>query len=109
MTTQEISHMIDSIGIPYAYYQFSEATAMPPPFICFYYSGSADMMADNINYIKINALTIELYTDEKDFQLEKRVEDTLIAHRIPFVREETYIDSERMYMVIFTTEVLINA
>ena len=109
MTTQEISQMIDSIGIPYAYYQFSEATAMPPPFICFYYSNSADMMADNINYAKINALTIELYTDEKDLDLEKQVEDTLSAHGLPFYREETYIDSERMYMVIFTTEVLINA
>lgn len=108
MTTKEISRMIADIGIPYAYYQFSEATAKPPPFICFYYPNSADFMADNINYAKINALTIELYTDEKDFDLEKQVEDTLTAHGLPYYREETYIDSERMYMVIFNTEVYIH-
>ena len=108
MTTQEISRMIADIGIPYAYYQFSEATAKPPPFICFYYPNSADFMADNINYAKINALTIELYTDNKDFSLEKRVEDMLTAHGLPYTREETYIDTERMYMVIFNTEVFIN-
>lgn len=108
MTTKEISKMIADIGIPHAYYQFSKATAKPPPFICFYYPNSADFMADNINYAKINALTIELYTDNKDFDLEQQVEAALIAHELPFIREETYIDSERMYMVIFNTEVLIN-
>lgn len=108
MTTQEVSSMIAEIGIPYAYYQFSEATAKPPPFICFYYPNSADFMADNINYAKINALTIELYTDNKDFNLEKQVEDTLTAHGLPYTREETYIDTERMYMVIFNTEVFID-
>lgn len=109
MTTKEVSKMIADIGIPNAYYQFSEATAKPPPFICFYYPASADFMADNINYAKINALTIELYTDNKDFDLEQQVEAALIAHELPFTREETYIDTQRMYMVIFNTEVLINA
>lgn len=108
MTTQEVSDMIFSIGIPHAYYQFSEATAKPPPFICFYYPNSVDLMADNINYAKINALTIELYTDSKDFELEKQVEDVLAAHELPYTREETYIDTERMYMVIYYTEVFID-
>ena len=108
MTTQEVSRMIADIGIPYAYYQFSEATAKPPPFICFYYPNSADLMEDNINYAKINALTIELYTDSKDFELEKQVEDVLAAHELPYTREETYIDTERMYLVIFYTEVFID-
>lgn len=109
MTTKEVSKMIADIGIPCAYYQFSKATAKPPPFICFYYPASADFMADNVNYAKINALTIELYTDNKNFDLEQQVEAALIAHELPFSRDETYIGSERMYMVIFNTEVLINA
>ena len=100
--------MIADIGIPYAYYQFSEDTAKPPPFICFYYPNSADLMADNINYAKINALTIELYTENKDFNLETHVEDVLTAHELPYTREETYIDTERMYLVIFYTEVFID-
>ena len=101
--------MIAGIGIPYAYYQFPKATAEPPPFICFYYPGSADFMADNINYAKINELTIELYTNEKDFDLEAQVEAALTAHDLPYTREETWLDSERMNMVVYTTEVFINA
>ena len=107
MTTQEVSQMIASIGVPYAYYQFSKDTAKPPPFICFYFADSEDFLADNINYVKIRPLVIELYTDSKDFDLETEIEDTLAAHEVVYTKEETAIDSERMYMVTFLTEVLL--
>lgn len=107
MTTQEVSQMINSIGVPYAYYQFTEDTAKPPPFICFYFTDSSDFLADDTNYIKIRPLIIELYTENKDFDLEAQVEDALTAHDLIYTKEETVIDSERMYMVIFNTEVVL--
>ena len=67
MTYKEVSTMVKSIGLPYAYYQFPEGTAEAPPFICFYWSEDNDLKADNINYQKIERLNIELYTDNKDF------------------------------------------
>lgn len=108
MTTQDIAAMVDSIGYPSAYYQFTNDTAQPCPFICFYYSGSDDMAADNVNYAQINRLILELYTDNKDFDAEKRVQDTLKAAGLFYSREEAYIDTEKMYMVTFETEVIIN-
>lgn len=111
MTTQEIASMIESVGVPYAYYQFEENNpnnpAPDPPFICFYYPTAEDFKADNINYAHINALTVELYTDAKDFDLEARVEAALTAAELPYAKGETYIDSERMYMTTYNTEVLI--
>lgn len=107
MTTQDVASMVASVGIPTAYYQFPNDTGQEPPFICFYYPGDNDFKADNINYAKINRLIIELYTDSKDFALEAAVEQVLKDNELAFIRSETYIDSERMYEVIFETQVII--
>ena len=108
MTYKEIAQLIDGIGYPYAYYQFEKATAKDPPFICFYFPGRDDFLADNTNYAQITELTIELYTDDKDFAAEAAVESALEAAEIVYEKDETRIGSERMYMITYTTEVLIN-
>lgn len=108
MTYKEIAELVDGIGYPYAYYQFEKETAKEPPFICFYYPGRDDMLADDTNYAQITELVIELYTDNKDFAAEAAVESALEAAEIVYEKDETYIDSERMYMITYTTEVLIN-
>lgn len=108
MTNLEIAEMIASLEIPFAYHQFEEGTDIAPPFICYFYSGNVPEPADNTNYIDIEQLAIELYTDTKDFALEKRVEDLLNAHDLVFSREETYLDDEKMQMTTFLTEVQID-
>lgn len=107
MTYQEVKQMVASIGIPFAYYQFPEGTDQPCPFICFYFTGSNDLAADDTNYQRIRPLAIELYTDNKDFALENTVEAVLIQHGFVYSRDEAYIDTERMNMVTYTIEVII--
>ena len=107
MTYQEVNTIIESIGVPSAYYQFTADTAQPPPFICFYFDGNVDLYADNRNYQKVAHLVIELYTDEKDFDLEERVETVLNDSDIAYNRMESYIDSERLYMVTYDTNLII--
>lgn len=100
--------MIASIGVPYAYYQFPEGTDTAPPFVCFYFPGDNDLKADNVNYAAIRTLNIELYTDNKDFTLEATVESVLTANELPFSRTEAYIDTEKLFMITYSTEVVIN-
>jgi len=109
MTYKEIAQMIEKVGVPYAYYQFPEDTGQEPPFICFYYPNNNDFVADGENYVKVVQLVIELYTDNKDFSLEATLEAVLAEYDLVFTREETYIDSERMYLEAYYTEVIINA
>ena len=109
MTYQEVSSLIARIGVPYAYYQFDEDTAKPTPFVCFYYPEEDEFYADNRNYIKLVVLRIELYTDEKDFSLEETIENLLNENELPFTHYESYIDSEKMLMQTYETEVYINA
>jgi hypothetical protein len=108
MTYAEIAGVIRSVGIPFAYHHFPENTGQQPPFICYYYPNSNDMMADNINYQSINDVIIELYTDAKDFALEARIETALKEYGLAFSRDETYIESEKLYMVAYYTGVIIN-
>lgn len=107
MTFKEVAQMVGSIGLPFAYYQFSDDTAEPTPFIVFYYPENIDMKADGENYQKIESLIIELYTDNKDFEQEAAVESVLKANGLTWSRVETYIDSEKMYLVTFNTSILI--
>lgn len=107
MTYKDIASMIDAIGLPFAYDHFDADPQNPapdPPFIVFYYPGSDDLAADNTNYQRIRPLTVELYTDNKDFSLEETVEAALNGAGLVYSRLETYIDTERMYMVTYATE-----
>lgn len=112
MTFKEIADMVRAIGLPFAYYQFDEDPENPPPdppFICFYYPNDNDFIADDRNYVRINSLIIELYTDEKDFDSEAVVEAALLTNDLPFDKAEAYIESEHMFQITYTMEVLINA
>ena len=109
MTTAEVASMIASIGLDNAYYQFDEGSGMQPPFICFYYPDNNDFVADGQNYVKVCTLAIELYTDNKDFALEQAVENVLTSNGFVYSREEIYIEDQRMYEVLYQTEVIINA
>lgn len=107
MTYQDVAVLIESVGLPYAYDHFDEGDASPPPFICFFFEDSDDLAADNSNYQRIRPLTLELYTDNKDFSLEETVEDVLNGAGLVFSRSEVYIDAERMYEVIYSTSIII--
>lgn len=108
MTRIEIATMIGSVGVPFAYYQFPNDTPQEPPFICFYYPNSANVSADNMPYAFKDELIIELYTNEKDFDMESTLETILINHGLNYAKTETYLDSERMQMEVYTMEVFIN-
>lgn len=109
MTFQDISQMIASIGYPYNYYQFEENSAPALPYVLFYYPQRDDVIADNKNYALKTALNVELCTEEKDFEAEADVEAVLINHEIPFTKTETYIDSEKMYLILYEMEVFLSA
>lgn len=108
MTHTEVATMIASIGLPYAYYEFPDDTEQEPPFVVFYYPQSDDLYADNQNYVGITQLNIELYTDEKDFDLESTVESVLAESGLTYTKMETRIDTERMWQILYQMEVIIN-
>jgi len=107
MTYQQIANMIESIGLPATYYQFANNTWQQPPFICYYFDSSDGFAADDQIYAEDTELTIELYTETKDFYLEQAVKSALNAAGLPWSRTEAWINSERMFQVTFTTSVIV--
>lgn len=101
MTAREVSDMIASVGLPCAYYQFPEDTAQAPPVICFYYARSRNFHADDTAYTRAEELIVELYTPEKRFDLEARVEEALDAHGLAWRREENFLKSERLIVEVY--------
>jgi hypothetical protein len=97
--------MLKEAGLPFAYDHFAEGESPEPPFLIFLFPGSDNMFADNGVYFKISQLNMELYTDKKDPELEEKLEDILTAHEIPWEKSEVWIDSEKMYEVLYQTEI----
>lgn len=107
MTRETVAAMLDSAGIPVAYYAFPEQCGIQPPFMVFYY-GYNPVRADNKAYVGVTPLTVELYTENKDFTLESTIESILEAGALSFDKAETYIESEQMFEIIYNTEVIID-
>jgi hypothetical protein len=101
MTHEEVMQMLDETEIPYAYDHFAEGESPDPPFICFLFPGSENFAADNVVYMEFSNLSIEVYTDEKDPELEDRVEAVLNAHELFWNKSEVWIESEKLYEVLY--------
>ena len=108
MTFERIHEILSELQIPVTYYQFEEGTDVAPPFLCWYSPGSDGFYADNKVYAQLVEITIELYTPDKRWDLEAQLEEILNANELPFAKTESYIDSEKLFLNTYETEVFIN-
>lgn len=105
MTMEELVAMLQKTGIPFAYDHFAEGESPDPPFICYLLPGSNNFAADGKVYFKINQVRIELYTDSKDLAVERKVEAVLDDSGIFYNKSEVWIQSEKLYEVLYSFEV----
>ena len=99
---EELLQILSEMQIPFAYHHFAEGESPEPPFICYLLPGSNNFSADGKVYYKINEVHIELYTDLKDLAVEQQLEDVLDEHGIFYNKSETWIESEKLYEVLYT-------
>lgn len=105
MSREEIEAMLDRTEIPYRYFLFEEKEAVEPPFLVWYLPDTDNFSADGQVYYRIDSLNLELYTDQKDFDLEERVERILDEQGIYWDKTEAYLEEEQMYEVLYEMEV----
>lgn len=101
---EELLQILNETEVPFAYHHFAEGESPEPPFICYLLPGSNHFSADGKVYYKINEVHIELYTDCKDLAVEQKLEDVLDEHGIFYNKSETWIESERLYEVLYMFE-----
>lgn len=101
---EELLQILNETQIPFAYHHFAEGESPEPPFICYLLPGSNNFSADGKVYYKINEVHIELYTDLKDLVVEQQLEEVLDEHGIFYNKSETWIESEKLYEVLYIFE-----
>lgn len=110
MTWEELEKRIDNfyldienkIKIPYSHYDFDRE--VEPPHLMSTEIDSDNFIADNKIYFEKSNSRLELTTDTRDRQLEKRIEKEILFDII-WTREVTYIQSEKVWNVSYFFEI----
>lgn len=100
----DLIKLLKETGIPFAYDHFAEGESPDPPFLCYLLPQSNHFSADGKVYLKVSAVHIELYTDQKDLSAEQAVEAVLDGHGIFYDKTEVWIESEKLYEVLYSFE-----
>ena len=100
----ELISILKETGIPFAYDHYAEGESPQPPFICYLLPASDNFSADGGVYYKVSGVNVELYTDIKDLSVEGEVEAVLDRHGIFYDKTEVWIESEKLYEVLYTFE-----
>ena len=78
----------------------------PSPILVWIVPGTDNFFADGQTYHKIKELDIELYTDEKDWALEEKLEGILDKYGIPWQQTASeWLDTEKMWESLYEMEV----
>ena len=100
----DLLRVLEETGIPFAYDHFAEGESPDPPFICYLLPQSNNFSADGKVYLKVSSVNIELYTDSKDLSVEQELEAVLDTHGIFYDKTEVWIESEKLYEVLYSFE-----
>ena len=100
----KLLQMMAEIPFPSAYDHFAEGESPNPPFITYLLPGSDNFAADGKVYFRVTEVHIELYTDEKNPEVEQQVEGVLDEHGIFYDKTEVWIESEKLYEVLYSFE-----
>lgn len=98
----KLINILNEFKIPFAYDHFAEGESPSTPFVCYKLPRSENLSADGKVYHKLSEVRIAVYTDKKDLETELKVENVLDKYNMFYNKDETWIESEKMYEVIFT-------
>ena len=100
----DVVRLLEETGVAFAYDDFAEGESPDPPFICYLLPQSDNFSADGKVYLKVSSVNIELYTDSKDLSVEQKLEAVLDTHGIFYDKTEVWIESEKLYEVLYSFE-----
>ena len=111
MRISEIKNMIEAAQLPatYLFWPEDDPEGVPAlPYIVWHLPNSNNFNADDKVYRRIDVLHIELYTATKDFNTEFVLEAILDNAGMVWEKQETYLNTEHMFDIEYTMEVIID-
>lgn len=88
------------------FYAFPEGQAPALPYIVYIFPDEGGLGADNINYMPITSVQVELYSRLKDPASEAKIEATLTENNIYYTKGSTYLDDQQAWMTVYLFEVI---
>lgn len=105
MTLEQLFDILSGTGLPVTYHAWPEGEAPSLPWVAIVETGSDNFGADGIAYGLIKTVDVELYTKSKDPTMEGKVETALTNAGIYWDKDETFIESEKVFEIIYSLEV----
>lgn len=109
MNLMEFKGELEKLDMPIQYQSFALGQAPELPYLIFYEDDSDNLFADNVNYFNNLNLTCELYSDEKDLELETKIQKLFYDNEIEYNSTETFIDSENMFLKAYSVSIIFDA
>lgn len=103
MKLHELYEQLDSLGYPVAYGHFKEKQL--PPCIVYKVIDTSTFNADDIVLYERLSVDVDLYTADKDLELENKIKNMLRAHEIAWDYSEVYIAESQAYQCSFAIEI----
>ncbi len=103
MELSEIYEKLCTLDIPVAYLQFSKPQKLP--FIAYLEAGTEIQGADNYNLYRRVTIQIELYSEKKNPDLERKIENLFRSVEIEKGGDK-YLENENMFMTVFSFETI---
>lgn len=93
MTIEDFSKELNKIDIPSAYGVFQEEQTLP--FILYDTEDTQSFHADNTTYASFENIRLELYTQFRDDDAEKKIEDLLNYNELAYEKETEYNSEQK--------------
>lgn len=109
MTQAELKTLLSNIGYHVAYHHFIVDCNNPapvPPYIVYLRTSDSNISSDYQVHGKFKNYQVELYTTKKDLITEQKIEAILSTIDPDYETSETYIDSEKLYQVVYQIKVV---
>lgn len=104
MTLAEFKKILDSAGYPVAY-AFTKGQPSKP-YIIYYEAGRSSVLADDTVYAYTTTVTVELYTEYKSPETERKLEEIFVQNELIYrFRNIGRIDAEGVYCVEYDIEI----
>ena len=98
MTLPELKALLGTLKLPITYHHWAVGQVPPLPYILYYADEDNNFYADDQVYFEGYAVTIEIYSKEKNLELETKVKELLNNNKIPYGSYEDFLDTENMYL-----------
>lgn len=103
MDQASLEALLKATGMNVAYHQF--VTPPSPPYVVYLFTDSANFGADNKVYARADNYQVELYSVKNDVISEGKIESALDAAELFYEKSELYIETERLYQVVYTIQI----